>query len=239
MRVPTTARPPPQGEARRAPQWEGSQRPPAGSTPRSEGTRSEMDRWPVLRGLGGCRTTSERSLIRSDRPPEDRRPIEGLTSKPRPNSEPALFLFFFECRWTQGLDTNGEVYLFALSASTSNGDDEAYFFPLVPARDPWHTARLNLPAACDCRPADDMLLATEGAYQRISGTRGAPAVPHCEITVGSQRTGCSKPLTLTALAPQLSQRIGCSCPLCLGSLLTKKPKLLTRVPKLVQESPNL
>ena len=24
--------------------------------PRSEGTRSEMDRWPVLRGLGGCRT---------------------------------------------------------------------------------------------------------------------------------------------------------------------------------------
>ena len=30
----------------------------------------------------------ERSLIRSDRPPEDRRPIEGLTSKPRPNSEP-------------------------------------------------------------------------------------------------------------------------------------------------------
>ena len=65
------------------------------------------------------------------------------------------------------------------------------FFPLEPARDPWHTARLSLPAAYDCRPADDMLLATEGAYQRISGTRGAPAVPHCEITVGSQRTGCS------------------------------------------------
>ena len=36
-----------------------------------------------------------------------------------------------------------------------------------------------------------MLLATEGAYQRISGSRGAPAVPHCAITVGSQRTGCS------------------------------------------------
>ena len=41
----------------------------------------------------------ERSLIRSDRPPEDRRPIEGLTSKPRPNSEPALLFFFFECHW--------------------------------------------------------------------------------------------------------------------------------------------
>ena len=36
--------------------WEGCQRPFTGSTPRSEGTRSEMDRWPVLRGLGGCRT---------------------------------------------------------------------------------------------------------------------------------------------------------------------------------------
>ena len=23
---------------------------------------------------------------------------------------------------------------------TSNGDDEVYFFPLEPARDPWHTA---------------------------------------------------------------------------------------------------
>ena len=53
----------------------------------------------------------ERSLIRSDRPPEDRRPIEGLTSKPRPNSEPALLFFFFRVP----LGTNGEVYLFALS----------------------------------------------------------------------------------------------------------------------------
>ena len=42
-----------------------------------------------LPGPGGCRTISERSLIRSDRSPEDRRRIEGLTSKPRPNSEPA------------------------------------------------------------------------------------------------------------------------------------------------------
>ena len=28
---------------------------------------------------------------------------------------------------------------------TSNGDDEVYLFPLEPARDPWHTARLSLP----------------------------------------------------------------------------------------------
>ena len=34
---------------------------------------------------------------------------------------------------------------------TSNGDDEVYLFPLEPARDPWHTARLSLPATCDCR----------------------------------------------------------------------------------------
>ena len=47
------------------------------------------------------------------------------------------------------------------------------FSPLEPARDPWHTARLSLPAAYDCRPADDMLLATEGAYQpRLSTDYG-------------------------------------------------------------------
>ena len=74
-----------------------------------------MDRWPVLRGLQPPAAKEpdlrwidgpycegwedvgrgERSLTRSDRPPEDRRPIEGLTSKPRPNSEPALLFFFF------------------------------------------------------------------------------------------------------------------------------------------------
>ena len=62
----------------------------------------------------------ERSLIRSDRPPEDRRPIEGLTSKPRPNSEPALSFFLFECHWTPTAR-----FIFLPSASTSNGDDEA------------------------------------------------------------------------------------------------------------------
>ena len=61
-----------------------------------------------------------------------------------------------------------------------------------PARDPWHTARLSLPAACDCRPADNVPLATEGAYQRISGSRGAPAVPHCAITVGSHRSALAE-----------------------------------------------
>jgi hypothetical protein len=67
---------------------------------------------------------SERRLIRSDRPPEDRRPIEGLTSKPRPNSEPAhscFFLFSFLFFRDVPLGTNGKVYLFALSH-------------------PWHTA---------------------------------------------------------------------------------------------------
>jgi hypothetical protein len=49
----------------------------------------------LLRGAGGRRTISERGLTRSDRSPEDQRPIEDLTSKPRPNSEPALSFFFF------------------------------------------------------------------------------------------------------------------------------------------------
>ena len=97
------------------------------------------------------------------RPPEDRRPIEGLTSKPRPNSEVRTcpcFLFFPSATGHQrrGLSFCPQPSL-------------AHRAP----RDPWHTARLNLPAACDFRPADDMLLATEGAYQRILGSRGAPA----------------------------------------------------------------
>ena len=53
----------------------------------------------LLRGAGGRRTISERGLTRSDRSPEDQRPIEDLTSKPRPNSEPALsFSFLLEPR---------------------------------------------------------------------------------------------------------------------------------------------
>ena len=76
--------------------------------------------------------------------------------------------------------TAEDVYIFEVRPGTP------------PARDPWHTARLSLPATCDCRPADDMLLATEGAYQQILGSRGAPAVPHHFVRVGSQRTGCSK-----------------------------------------------
>ena len=57
----------------------------------------------LLQGTGGRRTISERSFTRSDRSPEDRRPIEDLTSKLRPNSEPALFFFLVP------LGTNGEV----------------------------------------------------------------------------------------------------------------------------------
>jgi len=49
----------------------------------------------LLRGAGGRRTISERGLTRTDRSPEDQRPIEDLTSKPRPNSEPALSFFSF------------------------------------------------------------------------------------------------------------------------------------------------
>ena len=115
---------------------------------------------------------------------------------------------------------------------TSNGDDEVYLFPLEPARDPWHTARLSLPArrlepalslpaTCDCRPADNLLLATLGARQRVSESRGAPAVPHHFERVGSRRTGCSNSHRFSSPA---FPRLGCSLPLCLVSLLTRKPK---------------
>ena len=60
---------------------------------------------------------------------------------------------------------------------------------------PSTTLGLSLPATCDCRTLKMtcyFVLATEGAYQRISGSRGAPAVPHHVERVGSQRTGCSK-----------------------------------------------
>ena len=69
---------------------------------------------------------------------------------------------------------------------TSNGDDEVYLFPLralLRARAP-----VSPPATCDCRPADNMLLATMSARQRISESRGAPAVPNHFGRVGSRRT---------------------------------------------------
>ena len=94
----------------------------------------------LLRGNGRTRTISERGFIRSDRSPEDRRPIGDLTSKPRPNSEPALF-FPFSCA---NRGTIGDRETSWPSAGTSHGDDEVYFFPLhEPSRDPWHTARLR------------------------------------------------------------------------------------------------
>ena len=60
------------------------------------------------------------------------------------------------------------------------------FPPSEPASDPWRTARLSPPATCDCRPADNMLLATMSARQRVSESRGAPAVPYHFGRVGSR-----------------------------------------------------
>ena len=74
---------------------------------------------------------------------------------------------------------------------------------------------LSPPATCDCRPADNMLLATLGARQRVSESRGAPAVPHHFERVGSRRTGCSNSHRFSS--PALP-RLGCSLPLCLVSL---------------------
>ena len=59
-----------------------------------------------------------------------------------------------------------------------------------------------------------------GLRNRIAG---APAVPHCEITVGSRRTGCSNSHRFSSPA---IPRFGCSLLLssvCLVSLLTRKP----------------
>ena len=59
-----------------------------------------------------------------------------------------------------------------------------------------------------------------GARQRVSESRGAPAVPHHFERVGSRRTGCSNSHRYSSPA---FPRLGCSLPLCLVSLLTRKP----------------
>ena len=64
--------------------------------------------------------------------------IRDLTSKPRPNSEPAIFSFF-GANWAPSAR---DSFYSLPSASTSRGDDEVYLFSLdEPSRDPWHTAR--------------------------------------------------------------------------------------------------
>ena len=82
----------------------------------------------------------------------------------------------------------------------------------------------GLVAGTDGRADRRLLLATEGAYQRISESRGAPAVPHHLGRVGSQRTGCSNSHRFSSPA---IPRFGCSLPMappvCLVSLLTRKP----------------
>ncbi len=80
-----------------------------------------------------------------------------------------------------------------------------------------------VPRPTDCRTLDDVLRATEGAYQRITESRGAPAVPHCETTLGSRRTGCSNSHRFSSPA---FPRLGCSLPLCHVSLLSREPKFL-------------
>ena len=95
---------------------------------------------------GGCRTISGRSLIRSVRSPEDRRPIEGLTSKPRPNSEPALFFFFFFFFLfvPTGHHRRGSLFFAPPQPARATAMTRFTFFSLhEPSRDPWHTARLR------------------------------------------------------------------------------------------------
>ena len=184
----------------------------------------------------------ERSLIRSDRPPEDRRPIEGLTSKPRPNSEPALLFFFFECHWAPTAR-----FIFLPSANSPCARSLAHRPPepacacLVPAlrlepaprrlRPHCSCPAREEPRVCtaassfraewlqpvprptDCRTLDDVLRATEGAYQRITESRGAPAVPHHFERVGSRRTGCSNSHRFSSPA---FPRFGCSLLLCVS-----------------------
>ena len=58
-----------------------------------------------------------------------------------------------------------------------------------------------------------------GACQRVSESRGAPAVPHHFGRVGSRRTGCSNSHRFSSPA---FPRLGCSLPQCHVSLLTRK-----------------
>ena len=70
-----------------------------------------------------------------------------------------------------------------------------------------------VPRPTDCRTLDDVLRATEGAYQRITESRGAPAVPHHFGRVGSRRTGCSNSHRFSSPA---IPRLGCSLLLCVS-----------------------
>jgi len=125
-------------------------------------------------------------------PSEDRRPIEDLTSKPRPNSEPAFFSFF-GANWAPS--ARDSFNSFALrqgpSACTSHGDDEVYLFPSMSRRAilgtlpacarPLSHARLSLSRHATCHG---------GQLSTDLGIEGAPAVPH-SLRVGSRSTGCS------------------------------------------------
>ena len=127
------------------PKWVGasSQRPPHWLNPRSVGTRSEInlrwiDRWidgPAARD-GRTRTISERGFIRSDRSPEDRRPIGDLTSKP--------FFFFFCANWAPSArETSWPSAVAQVVPARATAMTRFIFFPSTSRR-----AILGTPPAC-------------------------------------------------------------------------------------------
>jgi len=170
-------------------------------------------------GQGGRRTISERSFTRSARSPEDRRPIGDLTSKLRPDSEPALFFF---CVPT-GHHRRGTRDLLPF-AGTSHGEDEVYFFSRS------RRAILGtLPAARRASPLPRPLRLSQHATCHggvsVTSLRHAGSAGLCPTTSCGWARRSPVALTFTRLTlPRACLRFGSRSSLCPVSLLTRKPK---------------
>jgi hypothetical protein len=136
---------------------------------------------------------------------EDRRPIGDLTSKPRPNSEPALFFF---CVPT-GHHRRGTRDLLTF-AGTSHGDDEVYFFPSS------RRAILGtLPAARRASPLPRPLRLSQHVTCHggvsVTSLRHAGSAGLCPTTSSGWARRSPVALTFTRLTlPRACLRFGCS-----------------------------
>ena len=118
-----------------------------------------------------------------------------MTSKPRPNSEPALS-FSFLCQ----LGTIGEGRGPCCPSPARATARMKFIFLSEPSRYPWHTARraARVPSPTPTAPESTCHLPRRGIGNQ-SSTRGERRpVPHPFVRVGSQITGCSNLYPLNA-----------------------------------------
>ena len=134
---------------------------------------------------------------------EDRRPIGDLTSKPRPNSEPALF-FLFCANWAPRRGKRHGPPPARATAMTRF----IFFLLHEPSRDPWHTARLRALERVPWPPLPPEPESTCYLPRRtpINGFRDRGERRLCPTTSLWWARREPVALSLTALAPQLSQK---------------------------------